>query len=155
MLWLSSLENSFSNSPLYNINLKAHEHLRIMEEDFIALFNTIIEGESFSIVNLEKTSDSESYDINKYRNSENYSKNQLFTNLNKDEQLEALKEFYAKSSNSLEHSSVSNSYLCFGLLRYKLNPLSSESCEAPLVLIPVNLSYDEETNTYSALNLKS
>lgn len=153
--WLTKLENDFSNSPLYNIDLKSKDNIRIMEEDFISLFNNIIQGETFSIVNLDKTSESESYDINKYRKSSEYNGKQLFTNLNKDSQLEALSSFYSKSKESLEHSSVSNSYLCFGILRYKLNPLASDTCEAPLILIPINVSFDETSNTYSIIGSKN
>ena len=153
--WLANMEAEFSNSSLYNLDLSSKSNVRIMEENFISLFDSIIKGETFKIVNLEKSSDSESYDINRYRRSKEYTGKELFTNLNKNEQLDVLASFYKESSESLKHTSVSNSFLCFGLLRYKLNLLESTTCEAPLVLVPVEISYDEENETYSIIGSKN
>lgn len=153
--WVSQMEEELSNSSLYNLDLSSKNNVKIMEEDFISLFNSIIEGDTFKIINLEKSSDSESYDINLYRRSKEYTGKELFTNLSKTEQLEKLSSFYQTSSHSLEHSSVSNSFLCFGVLRYKLNPLASSTCEAPLVLVPVEVSYDEASNSYSITGSKN
>ena len=69
--WLSNMEANLNNSSLFNMNFSTNENIRIMEEDFISLFNTIIEGETYKIVGLEKSSNSESYAINQYRKSEN------------------------------------------------------------------------------------
>ena len=123
--WLSQMEANLNNSSLFNMDFSSHENIRIMEEDFISLFNSIIDGNSYKIVNLEKSSSSESYDINQYRKSELYSGKELFTNLDASIQKEALSKIFSKSSHNLSHKSVSNTYLCFGLLRYKLNPISS------------------------------
>lgn len=146
--WLSQMENNFSSSSLYAIDLNYKNNVRIMEENFISLFNSLVEGETFKIVNIEKTSSSESYDINQYRRSSEYTGKELFTNLGIEEQLYKLESIYHSSSFSSEHTSVSNTYLCFGLLKYKLNVLINEYSEAPLVLVPVELSYNEEENTY-------
>ena len=62
--WLSQMEAKLSTSPLINMDFSKNENIRIMEEDFISLFNSIIQGETFKLVDLEKTSPSESYDIN-------------------------------------------------------------------------------------------
>ena len=152
--WLSNMEANLNNSSLFNMNFSTNENIRIMEEDFISLFNTIIEGETYKIVGLEKSSNSESYAINQYRKSENYSGKELFTNLDKDVQSIALSNLYSKSSHNLAHKSVSNSYLCFGLLRYKLNPFSSQTQEAPLILVPVQLIHNED-DSYSIIGSKN
>ena len=153
--WLSQMEAKLSNSPLINMDFSSNENIRIMEEDFISLFNSIIQGESFKLVDIKKTSTSESYDINQYRKSEAYTGKELFTNLDSDIQKEALSSFHNVSSHNLEHRSVSNSFLCFGLLRYKLNPISSSTCEAPLILVPVNVIYDEDNDSYSIVGSKN
>ena len=153
--WLSQMEAKLSNSPLINMDFSKNENIRIMEEDFISLFNSIIQGETFKLVDLEKTSPSESYDINLYRKSEAYTGKELFTNLDKSVQKEALKSLYEISSNNLSHKSVSSTYLCFGLLRYKLNPIASSTCEAPLILVPVNIIHDPETDSYSIVGSKN
>ena len=67
--WLSQMEANLNNSSLFNMDFSSHENIRIMEEDFISLFNSIIDGNSYKIVNLEKSSSSESYNINQYRKS--------------------------------------------------------------------------------------
>ena len=75
--WLANMEAEFSNSSLYNLDLSSKSNVRIMEENFISLFDSIIKGETFKIVNLEKSSDSESYDINRYRRSKEYTGKEL------------------------------------------------------------------------------
>lgn len=152
--WLSQMEAKLSESPLINMDFSTKQNIRIMEEDFISLFNSIIQGETYKIVDLEKSSPSESYDINQYRKSEAYTGKELFTNLDREEQREALSSLYNASAHSLSHKSVSNSYLCFGLLRYKLNPISSSTCEAPLILVPVDIKENED-GTYSIVGSKN
>ena len=153
--WLSSMENELTSSNLFNFDLSSKNQVRIMEEDFISLFNSIISGDVFDVVNLSKSSESESYDINQYRKSEEYTGKQLFTNLDLVKQQEVLKNIFTSSNESKKHSSSTHTYLCFGLLKYKLNPLSSFTLEAPLVLIPVDITFNEETNTYSIIGSKN
>lgn len=153
--WLSQMEANLNNSSLFNMDFSSHENIRIMEEDFISLFNSIIDGNSYKIVNLEKSSSSESYNINQYRKSELYSGKELFTNLDASIQKEALSKIFSKSSHNLSHKSVSNTYLCFGLLRYKLNPISSVTQEAPLILVPVEISYNQDDDSYSIVGSKN
>ncbi len=153
--WLSSMEAKLNNSSLFNMDFSSHENIRIMEEDFISLFNTIIEGETFKIVGIEKSSTSESYDINQFRKSDSYTGKELFTNLDLSTHKEALSSLYSKSSHNLSHKSVANTYLCFGLLRYKLNPLSSSTREAPLILVPVEITYNSEEDSYNLIGSKN
>ena len=153
--WLSTMERNLNDSSLFNMDFSSKENIRIMEEDFISLFNSIIEGETYKIISLTKSSSSESYDINQYRKSDQYTGKELFTNLDQEEQKEAMSKLFLRSQNNLTHKSVSNSYLCFGLLRYKLNPLSSQTQEAPLILVPVQITYNQEEDSYSIIGSKN
>lgn len=153
--WLSNMEGELSSSKLFNMDFSNNETIRIMEEDFIQLYDNILQGNSYKFINIEKSSSSESYDINQYRKSESYTGKELFTNLNSEEQHNALASLYNKSSFDLKHKSISNTYLCFGLLRYKLNIISSETCEAPLILVPVELTYNQENDTYGITGYKN
>ena len=76
--WIAQMEKDFSSSSLFNFDTSSSSNVRIMQEDFIELFNTVILGETFEFVNLEKSSESESYDINQYRKSDAYNDKQLF-----------------------------------------------------------------------------
>ena len=98
--WLSQMEAKLSESPLINMDFSTKQNIRIMEEDFISLFNSIIQGETYKIVDLEKSSPSESYDINQYRKSEAYTGKELFTNLDREEQRKALSSLYNASADS-------------------------------------------------------
>lgn len=152
--WIAQMEKDFSSSSLFNFDTSSQNNLRIMQEDFIELFNTVISGETFEFVNLEKSSESESYDINQYRKSESYTGKQLFTNLSLESQNQTLNNIFSLSQKNLKETSISNTYLCFGLLRYKLNPLASSSIEAPLILVPVDIKYNESTKTYRITGAK-
>ena len=109
--WLSTMERNLNDSSLFNMDFSSKENIRIMEEDFISLFNSIIEGETYKIISLTKSSSSESYDINQYRKSDQYTGKELFTNLDQEEQKEAMSKLFLRSQNNLTHKSVSNSYL--------------------------------------------
>ena len=152
--WIAQMEKDFSSSSLFNFDTSSQNNLRIMQEEFIELLNTVISGETFEFVNLEKSSESESYDINQYRKSESYTGKQLFTNLSLESQNQTLNNIFSLSQKNLKETSISNTYLCFGLLRYKLNPLASSSIEAPLILVPVDIKYNESTKTYRITGAK-
>ena len=146
--WIQELEKKIKDSNLLDFSIDNINSLRIMKDDFISLFNDTLKAKSFNICKLDNFL-SLSQAISSYGKNYELKGNELFTNLNEKEQQEVLKNIKEKQDEEYTLSSTINTYLCFGLLRYTLDVFASSSKQAPLIFVPVKLSYDEETKTYS------
>lgn len=143
--WITKFESELANSPLISINTTA-SMIRIMEDDFIVLFNNLLSGKKYKIANLD-TADSLIDSINKYR-MDNKNEYETFTEFFQEKQNEILKNIKDANDKSIELKSVGNAFLCFGILRYSLDPFKGETNKAPLVLLPIEIGFDEKTSNY-------
>ena len=147
--WLNSIQKEIRESSLFNVDLNSNSYLKIMEDDFLHLFDVIKKDYPLVFVSLE-TSDYIS--INTYRKSKDYALNNVFTSLGKEEQkkvLDSLIEVYNKELNLTSSTSL---YLSFGLLKYSLNPFSKEVFSAPLIFLPIEKFYLKDNQYFLKVN---
>ena len=73
--WLNSIQKEIRESSLFNVDLNSNSYLKIMEDDFLHLFDVIKKDYPLVFVSLE-TSDYIS--INTYRKSKDYALNNVY-----------------------------------------------------------------------------
>ena len=151
--WIEELEKDLKNSNLLNFDTQNDEVLKIMNDDFISLFNNALEGNTFKICKLDNFL-SLSQAISTYGEKNKIYGNEIFTSSSKEPQQLSLKKIKEKSDKEIETHSLTNAYLCFGLMRYTLDVFAAASKQAPLVFIPIILTYDKTTDTYSFKGIK-
>jgi len=146
--WTLDLEKKIKGSNLLSFSFDKVSSLRIMKDDFISLFNDAIKGGTFKMCKLDNFT-SLSQAISSYEKDHTLIGNELFTDTDEKTQQEIFKHIKEKQDESLKMSSVTNAYLGFGILKYNLDVFASASLQAPMVFIPINISYDEENDSYS------
>lgn len=151
--WIENLEKELKISNLLNFDTQKEGVLRIMNDDFLSLFNNAIEGNTFKICKLDNFL-SLSQAISTYEENNKLYGNEIFTNASKEPQQASLKMIKDKSDDEIKNHSLTNAYLCFGIIRYTLDVFAAASKQAPLVFIPITLNYDKTTDTYSFKGIK-
>lgn len=151
--WIEKLEKELKSSNLLNFDAQKEGVLRIMNDDFISLFNNAINGNTFKVCKLDNFL-SLSQAIASYQKDHEITGNEIFTNDSEKKQQASLKIVKERSEEEIEKHSLTNAYLCFGLMRYNLDVFASASKKAPLVFIPITILYDEEKDTYSIKGIK-
>lgn len=145
--WTADLEKKIKESNLLSFSLDSSS-IRIMKDDFISLFNDAIKGGTFKMCKLENFT-SLSQAISSYEKDHTLIGNELFTDQNEKTQQEIFKLIKEKQDESIKKTTVTNAYLGFGILKYNLDVFASATLQAPMVFIPINISYDEENDSYS------
>ncbi len=147
--WIKTIQNEIKESSLFNVDLNSSSYLKIMEDDFLHLFDVIKKDYPLVFVSLE-TSDYIS--INSYRKSKDYALNNVFTSLGKDDQKKLLDAFIEIYNKELDVTSSTSLYLSFGLLKYSLNPFSKEVSSAPLIFLPIEKFYLKDDQYFLKVN---
>ncbi len=147
--WIKTIQNEIKESSLFNVDLNSSSYLKIMEDDFLHLFDVIKKDYPLVFVSLE-TSDYIS--INSYRKSKDYALNNVFTSLGKEDQKKLLDSFIKIYNKELDVTSSTSLYLSFGLLKYSLNPFSKEVSSAPLIFLPIEKFYLKDDQYFLKVN---
>ena len=151
--WINELEKEIKASNLLSFDIDNINSLRIMKDDFISLFNDVVQGKKLKICKLDNFM-SLSQAISLYQKDHELNGNEIFTNLNEDVQQTVLKSIKENSDKAIKDSAYTNAYLGFGLMRYNLDVFSQASKLAPLVFVPITLLYNQETDTYFIKGVK-
>jgi hypothetical protein len=148
--YIKTLQGEIKTSSIFNIDLTSKKYLRIMEDDFLHLFDVLKKDLPLVFVSLPN---GDNTSINNYRKSDKYALNNVFTSLNDKEQNQLLNDFLNKYNNEIQNKSSTNFYLSFGYLKYSLNPFQKEVNNAPLMFIPVEKFYIKDDSYFLKLNV--
>jgi len=151
--WMTNLEKQIKSSNLLDFSFNNVNSIRIMKDDFISLFNDASNGSSFKLCTLESFTSLDQA-IASYRINNELKGDELFTNLPKDEQQSILKNLFERYQDNYKKTTATNIYLGFGLLRYSLEAFTNEYKYAPLIFVPLTITYSEVTGLYSIKGVK-
>lgn len=143
-LWIDEIAKTISDSNA--LKFKHNDStLRIVNENYEEVFNCLLNGKTIRFANLEFT-DNDFYKIMEEQQN-NCSLNNiitLFSSLKSSEQNQKLDTFMQKNTKyRLEHSSFLY-YISFGLLDYYDTDNRHTIASAPLVFLPIEITYNEE-----------
>lgn len=148
--WKTQLSIKLNKESFYNMILSDENSLQIVNEDYISIFNNLTSKKRYTLAKLEDVS----Y-LNKAMNDyiiNNPNTLALFSNKKTLDQKEILDNIISKNNNSLNNASYNICYLTFGMLTYILD---EKKYQAPLVFLPIKISYSDETETFHIESINS
>ena len=147
--WEKQLETRLYKSDFLACSASDNKFVQVINGDYLGLFNSLIKGQQFTIAQIEDAS-SLNNAMAMYLE-EHKAENTIFTKLSKNEQNRVLNFLIKANNKSVEQDSYLLTHLTFGLVTFHQG---DKNYQAPLVFLPIYLSFDEKTSTYSIRAMK-
>lgn len=147
--WEKQLEERLSKSDFLTCSVSEKRFLQIVNGDYLSVFNNLVKGQKYLLAELDSVS-SMNNAMAKYLE-EHKDQNIIFTKFDKNKQRSVLETIIKTNDESLKKYNYLTTYLTFGMISYHLE---GSSYQAPLVFLPIKISYNELLGLYEISAIK-
>ena len=149
-LWIKEIEELVNSSKELNFNASDNNSLKIVSNQMEDIFSYLSMNYPAKIVNLDLKDKTINKAIGEYLYSTSEEKRSLiFSSSDKEEQREILFSLIKENDENYKNYSTNSLYISFGVLDYYDSKNRKEVKSAPLVFMPIKVTYDENKKQFS------